>query len=203
MSDFRKFDPAELERKPLFDLMRGCIVPRPIGWTSTASASGATNLAPFSFFTMVCLVPPMISLTISRKRDGSEKDSLRNIRETGEFCVNVATLPYWERVVDSANGLPADESEFDTYGLTAVPADKVKAPRVKESPVTLECRLERVIELGPSRHPVVFGEVVLFHVDAAVMTGPLIDMDKLQPVGHLCGPFYCGLGEIMERSFQT
>jgi flavin reductase (DIM6/NTAB) family NADH-FMN oxidoreductase RutF len=177
-------------------------VPRPIGWASTLSARGVPNLAPFSFFTVVATAPPMISLTIGRRGDGGEKDTLKNIRATGEFCFNIVTRPIWEQMVDSGNGFPEDDSEFAETGLTPIPSVKIKAPRVGEAPIHFECRLHQVIELGQSRHALTIGEVVYFHVDPSCMSGKYIDMRKLQPVGRLNGFFYAALGEILERKFE-
>lgn len=202
MPDYLEIDPAVNERRQVYRTLVGAVVPRPIGWVSTVSASGRTNLAPFSFFTVVCIVPPMISLTIARNPDGSEKHTLKNIRETGEFCFNVVTEAVWKEMVDTANGFPAEDSELERTGLTALASVKVKPPRVKQVPIHFECRLHQVIELGPNRHPLVIGEVVLMHVDRACMSGGYIDMRKLQPVGRLNGYFYSTLGEIFERSFD-
>ena len=202
MSDYVQFDPATTARRQIYRLLVGSVVPRPIGWASTVSEAGVTNLAPFSFFTVVCVVPPMISLTIARNPDGSEKHTLKNIRDTGEFCFNVVTQPVWKEMVDSANGFPAEDSEFSKTGLTPIPGVKVKAPRVKEVPIHFECKLERVLELGPYKHPLVIGEVVMMHVDPACMNGNYIDMRKLDPIGRLNGFFYSTLGEILERKFD-
>jgi flavin reductase (DIM6/NTAB) family NADH-FMN oxidoreductase RutF len=202
MSNYLEFDPAIVDKRQVYRLLTGAVVPRPIGWASTVNAKGVTNLAPFSFFTVVCVIPPMISLTIARNPDGSEKHTLRNVRETGEFCFNVVTEPVWKEMVDSANAFPADDSEFAETGLTAIPSVKVKPPRVKEVPIHFECKLDRVIELGPNRHPLVIGEVVYMHVDPACMTGGYIDMKKLNPIGRLNGFFYASLGEIYERAFD-
>ena len=141
------------------DPFKAIVVPRPIGWASTVSAAGVANLAPFSFFTVVCVIPPMISLTIARNPDGSEKHTLKHIRQTGEFCINVVTQPVWREMVDSANAIPEEESEFTKTGLTPIPSLKVKPPRVKEAPIHFECKLHQVVELGPRRHPLVIGEV--------------------------------------------
>jgi len=202
MSDYLQFDPATAERRQIYRLLVGSVVPRPIGWASTVSKIGVTNLAPFSFFTVVCVVPPMISLTIARNPDRSEKHTLTNIRDTGEFCFNVVTQPVWKAMVDSANAFPADDSEFSKTGLTPIPSVKVKAPRVKEVPIHFECKLERVLELGPYKHPLVIGEVVMMHVNPACMTGNYIDMRKLDPIGRLNGFFYSTIGEIFERKFE-
>jgi flavin reductase (DIM6/NTAB) family NADH-FMN oxidoreductase RutF len=144
----------------------------------------------------------MVSLTIARSPDGGEKHTLRNIRATREFCVNLVTVPVWKEMVDSANRLPEDESEFDKTGLTEMPAVKIKAPRVAEAPIHLECKLNQVIELGPKRHPLVIGEVVYFHVDPACMTNGYFDMRKLAPIGRLNGFQYVTLGDILDRKFD-
>jgi flavin reductase (DIM6/NTAB) family NADH-FMN oxidoreductase RutF len=202
MSHYVEFDPAVADKRQIYRLLVGSVVPRPIGWASTLSSSGVANLAPFSFFTVVCVAPPMISLTIARNPDGSEKHTLKNVRDTGEFCFNVVTEPVWKEMVDSANAFPEADSEFAETGLTPIPGVKVKAPRVKEVPIHFECKLERVIELGPNRHPLVIGEVVYIHVDPACMTENYIDMKKLNPIGRLNGFFYASLGEIFERKFE-
>ena len=125
-----------------------------------------------------------------------------NDKETGEFCFNVVTMSTWEQMVDSANGIPGEQSEFDATGLTPIPATKVKAPRIKEAPIHFECKTHQVIELGPNKHPLLIGEVVYFHVDPDVMTGGYIDMKKLDPVGRLNGFWQCGIGQMLERKFE-
>src|SRR6201981_3496076 len=104
---YLEFDPAIVEKRQVYRLLTGAVVPRPIGWASTVSKSGVSNLAPFSFFTVVCVIPPMISLTIARNPDGTEKHTLKNVRETGEFCFNVVTEPVWRGMVDLDNAFPA------------------------------------------------------------------------------------------------
>jgi flavin reductase (DIM6/NTAB) family NADH-FMN oxidoreductase RutF len=202
MPDYLAIDPATADQAEIYRLLIGGVVPRPIGWASTIDAHGVPNLAPFSFFTVVAVEPPMISLTIARSGSGGENDTLKNVRATGEFCFNAVTRGVWERMVDTGNGFPESCSEFAEAGLTAIPSVKVKPPRVGESPIHFECKLERTVELGRSRHTLVIGEVVLMHVDPAIMTGKYIDMRKLDPVGRLNGYAYTALGEIMERKYQ-
>ena len=202
MPDTLTFDPAIMDTRAVYRLLIGSVVPRPIGWASTVNANGVANLAPFSFFTVVCVTPPMISLTIMRKGDGSEKHTVKNVRATGEFCFNAVTRPVWRQMVDSANGFPEGDSEFAETGLTPIPSVKVSAPRVKEAPIHFECKLDQILELGPKRQALVIGEVVYIHVDPACMTGDYIDMRKLDPVGRLNGFFYTTLGEILERKYE-
>src|SRR5260370_8725676 len=102
---------------------------------------------------------------------------------------------------DSANVFPEEDYELSEAGLTPIPCVKTKPPRVKEVPIHFECKLERVLELGPNRHPLVIGEVIYMHVDPACMTGGYIDMKKLDPVGRLNGFQYVTLGEIFQREF--
>ncbi|MGY9015121.1 MAG: flavin reductase family protein, partial [Rhodospirillales bacterium] len=127
MSDYITMDPADMERREIYRLLTGSVVPRPIGWASTINGDGITNLAPFSFFTVVCVDPPMISLTIARNPDGSEKHTLKNIKEVGDFCFNIVTTSQWKEMVNSANNIPEEESEFDATGLIPIPSEKVKS----------------------------------------------------------------------------
>jgi flavin reductase (DIM6/NTAB) family NADH-FMN oxidoreductase RutF len=129
MSEQLQIDPATTDERAVYRLLIGSVVPRPIGWASTVSATGVANLAPFSFFTVVCVSPPMISLTIMRKGDGSEKHTLKNARASGAFCFNVVTRPVWQEMVDSANGFPEDDSEFAETGLTPIPGQGQRATR--------------------------------------------------------------------------
>ncbi len=153
MADYLGFDPAIIDKRQVYRLLTGSVVPRPIGWASTVGPTGVTK------------------------------------------------QPVWKEMVDSANGFPEEDSEFSKTGLTPIPCVKIKPPRVKEVPIHFECKLERVLELGPNRHPLVIGEVIYMHVDPACMTGKYIDMRKLDPIGRLNGFFYATLGEIFEREF--
>src|ERR1700737_5414041 len=93
MTDYLEYEPAAIERRAVYRLLTGAVVPRPIGWASTISPAGRTNLAPFSFFTVVCVIPPMVSLTIARNPDRSENPPRRTTAERRDFCVNVVTAP--------------------------------------------------------------------------------------------------------------
>jgi|TARA_B110000263_G_scaffold194243_1_gene172472 flavin reductase (DIM6/NTAB) family NADH-FMN oxidoreductase RutF len=202
MVKYNEYNPSEIDRREVYRILTGSVVPRPIGWASTIDRNGKTNLAPFSFFTVVCVVPPMISLTIARNPDGSEKHTLKNIKSTKDFCFNVVTEPIWQEMVDTGNAIPEEESEFELTGLNSLPSVKIKSPRVLESPIHFECKLQQVIELGPHKHPLVIGEVVYFHVDPECMSGGYINMEKLLPIGRLNGHYYSKLGQILQREFE-
>jgi flavin reductase (DIM6/NTAB) family NADH-FMN oxidoreductase RutF len=171
-------------------------VPRPIAWVSTRSAAGVDNLAPHSFFTVSCVDPPMVQFT-----SVGRKDSLRNAVDTGEFVVCMATEPQFEQINATATNFPAGVSEFAAVGLTAEPSAMVAPPRVAESPIALECRLEHALELGDST--VVIGRVVHGVVDPDVLDGDLAGgglpaIDKLRPLARLGRNQWSTIGEVLD-----
>lgn len=166
------------------------VIPRPIGWISSASAAGHVNLAPFSFFNAVAYVPPQVMFaTTGPHRDGGWKNSLANVRETREFVANLATWDLREAVNLSSAPAPADVDEFELARLTKAAARIVRAPYVAESPVHLECVVTEIVEL-PTPDPadpntVVFGEVVGIDVaDRAIHDGR-VDALALDPIARL------------------
>jgi flavin reductase (DIM6/NTAB) family NADH-FMN oxidoreductase RutF len=187
-------DPPALSRGAFYQWMIAAIVPRPIAFVSTISASGRTNLAPFSFFNGVSAKPPLVSISINQ-RSGTPKDTMRNLRETGDFVVNVVHEPLFERMVQTSGDWPEQVSEFELTGLTAIASDVVRAPRLGESPVSFECRLHREIELGDTS--LVIGEIVRGHVDEAVVTDGRLDVEKLRPIARLGADGYTTLGRVL------
>jgi flavin reductase (DIM6/NTAB) family NADH-FMN oxidoreductase RutF len=186
-------DPAASSIHDIEKLLVGVILPRPIAFVSTIGTDGVYNLAPFSFFTAVCPKPPVICFCNSiRTRDGSKKDTLRNVEATGEFVVNVVSEDFAAQMVQCSGDYPAEVSEFAVSGLTPIPSDLVKPPRVKESRVQMECRLLQVVTVStePGGGSLVMGEVVRFHVDDAVMGNGEVDPDKLRPIGRMGGISY-------------
>ncbi|WP_448587841.1 flavin reductase family protein [Thermocrinis sp.] len=149
---------SKLSSEELYRVLTKLVAPRPIAWISTISRDGITNLAPFSFFNLVCDQPPVVMVSIGKREDGSRKDTSRNIMDTGEFVVNLVEWSLLEKVELTAKDFPPHMSEFKLSGLTPEPSREVKAPRVKESPASLECRLLKHIELYD--YDVIFGEVV-------------------------------------------
>lgn len=174
------------------------IVPRPIAFVSTVSPAGIHNLAPFSYFNGVSSRPPIVSIAIGVKRDGTPKDTLRNIEATGELVINVVTEAIATPMVLTSGEYPYEESEFEISGLTALASTAVKPPRVKECPIQLECRLEQVIRVGDDPIGLVLARVELMHVDDGVLTAGTVDPLKLKPLSRLGGNLYAALGELME-----
>lgn len=198
-------DPNDTSGRDLYRLMISTVLPRPIAWISTRSADGQVNVAPFSYFQIVGSRPPMVSVCIGvRKWQGEvvKKDTLRNIEDTGELVINIATEDTLEQLNQTSAEYPPDISEAAEVGLTTIPSDLVAPPRIAESPVHLECKRERVLMLGDEpRIGMVIAEVVRFHVADALWDAEAgaIDPRKLRPLARLGGTSYARLGEIVER----
>jgi flavin reductase (DIM6/NTAB) family NADH-FMN oxidoreductase RutF len=184
------FDPDELGAGRFYQLMTASIVPRPIAWVSSTSEDGVDNLAPHSFFTVACVAPPIVQFT-----SVGRKDSLRNIEATGEFVVSLTPEGLFEQVNATGTNYPADVSEFDALGLEREDAHRVRPPRVRDSPVALECRLHSVVGLGNSW--VVLGRVVhaAVHTDVLADDG-LPDIARLAPLSRLGRTEWGTRGEI-------
>jgi flavin reductase (DIM6/NTAB) family NADH-FMN oxidoreductase RutF len=181
-------DPADLGAG-IYPWLNSVVLPRPIAWISTTSASGVDNLAPHSFFTIAGVVPPVLSFT-----SVGTKDTLRNIQETGEFVVCVSPEPMLEQVNASATDFPAGVSEYDVLGIEREAAERVRPPRVAASPVAAECRLLQTVVFGDCT--VVFGEVVLLAVQEAVLRDGRPASDLLAPLARLGANEWSTLGEV-------
>jgi flavin reductase (DIM6/NTAB) family NADH-FMN oxidoreductase RutF len=195
-----KIDPAQLNRKEAHELFVGAVIPRPIAWVSTVNPAGIYNLAPFSFFMPMSVSPAMVGLAIGRNRQGRKKDTLINIESIRDFVVNMVVEGFAEAMNQTACEYPSEVDEFKEVRLTAVKSDLVKSPRLAESPVNLECRLDRILEFGePSRASCfVIGEVLRVHVKDEFWADGEIQFSKLNLVGRLGGDSYCRISEIFE-----
>ena len=187
----RDFDPALLGRK-VYPLLNSVVVPRPIAWVSTRSATGVDNLAPHSFFTIAGVNPGVVQFT-----SVGAKDSLRNVLATEEFVVCMCTEPLIEQVNLTGTDYPADVSEFDAVGLTREPSAVVRPFRVAESPVAIECRLAGTKEFGECT--VVFGEVVHVAVAEDVLRDDRPAIDLLRPVARLGANEWSTIGVVSSR----
>jgi flavin reductase (DIM6/NTAB) family NADH-FMN oxidoreductase RutF len=163
-----------------YRLLTAIVVPRPIAWISTMSAGGVGNLAPHSFFGVASANPPMVTFT-----SVGHKDTVRNVRETGEFVISTATEPLMQAVNDTSASVSPDVDEADAVGVEMAPSEVVAPPRVADSPASLECTVDRILEIGDS--VLVIGQVVRFTVDEAVMVDGEPDYDLMRPVSRLGG----------------
>jgi flavin reductase (DIM6/NTAB) family NADH-FMN oxidoreductase RutF len=168
-----QFDFETIDTKQRYKLLGASVTPRPIAWVSTMSPSGKLNAAPFSFFNAFGEDPPILGFSILHRTAADLKDTGANIRREKEFVVNLVGEGSLEKMNISAIDFPPDYSEFEQAGLAAAPSTKIRTPRIAESPVSFECTLFDLIELGPSR-TLVLGRIVNMHIaDDAV-----IDADK-------------------------
>ena len=186
-------DPATLSPRDAYRLLIGGILPRPIAWVSTIAPDGTCNLAPFSFFTVVCEAPPTICFAPARKPDGGKKDSLANVEATGEFVVNVVGEAQVSAMSHTSASVGPEVDEFALAGLVAVPSTVVRPPRVAGVPVAYECRLVQVVHVGgdaAGAGSLVIGSVVRVHVAAEAWRDGRIDIDVARQVGRAAGDDY-------------
>ncbi len=182
-------DPGGTSWVEVYRRLTQVVVPRPIALVSSVDEQGRSNLAPFSFFTVVSANPPYLAFSPQRSgRTGEKKDTLRNVEATRAFVVAVVTETIAEKVNQCSAPLPYGSSEFDHSCLTPAPAVKVKAPLVSESPVNLECELVEVRSYGDEGGAgnLVVGRVVLVHIDEALLDeNGLVAPARLRPVGRM------------------
>lgn len=170
--------------------LKALIAPRPIGWVSSKNAAGELNLAPFSFFNAMSDGPPTVALGINGSHsEGGFKDTLANIRETGEYVVNMVTYEIRDAMNITSEMVERAVDEFKLANLTAASSNIVSVPRVLESPVNLECKLIDVISL-PSNNPeqpnnMILGQVVGIHISDDIIQDGMIDMTKYHPLARL------------------
>jgi flavin reductase (DIM6/NTAB) family NADH-FMN oxidoreductase RutF len=186
-------DPASTDYLNSYKLLIGSVVPRPIAFVSTISPEGAFNIAPFSFFTVASSNPPVLVFTVgNRATPDPRKDTLRNITTAREFVVSIVSEEFGEKMNLTSGDYPPDVDEFQVSGLTPIPSDLVKPPRVAESHVNMECRLLYTISMSGliNGGNLVLGEVVRFHIDDSLTTNFRIDPDKLRAIGRMGGNTY-------------
>ncbi|MDQ3953390.1 MAG: flavin reductase family protein [Actinomycetota bacterium] len=180
---FREIEPARLEGREPYFLITSLVVPRPIAWVSSLSAEGVANVAPHSYFNVISSNPWILHFTST-----GEKDTLRNVRATGEFVVNVVTRELVEEMNFTSADFPPGESEFEWARLEAAASVRVAPPRVARARVAFECKLNDVVSKGNGH--MVFGDVVLAHVDEELLHEGRVDPHLLRPVGRLGGALY-------------
>lgn len=189
MYDKHRFTVSDLEGVDGYKLATGLVVPRPIGWIGTLSGAGVPNLAPYSFFNAVSGLPPTFVFSPGR---GSRKDTLANVRDVGEFTINIVTEEVVEAMNATAATFDADVDEFTACGLTAVASTRIRPPMVGECKANIECVVTQIVDIGHPDHGngLVIGEAVVFHVSEHLLSGTRIDQAELRAVGRHVGNTY-------------
>ena len=187
LRNIHSYEPRQGHGLP-HDPFNAIVGPRPIGWISTQSAAGATNLAPYSFFNAFNYTPPIVGFASI-----GFKDTVRNVQETGEFVWNLATRDLAEAMNQTCAAAPPEVSEFELAGLTPLPSTLVRPPRVGESPVTFECRSTQIVQLQGADGVkadtwLVLGEVVAIHIDKAVLKDGVYDTASAGHILRAGGP---------------
>lgn len=179
----REIDPAAMPARKVYELLTMLVVPRPIAWVSTLAVDGTPNIAPHSYFNIVSNAPPVVHFT-----SAGEKDTLRNVRATGEFVVNIVSRDLLEQMNLTAADFPSHEDEFGWANLDQTPSSVVKVPRVARARAAMECTLRQVLEIGNGR--MAFGDVVRIHTDDDLWVDGEIPPERLDAVGRLGGSAY-------------
>jgi len=183
-------------------LFNAIVAPRPIGWISTINGKGQVNLAPFSHFNLVSTSPPVVIFSCNAPADRHEKDTIANVRETGEFVTNLATWDLREPMNLSSMNAPYGVDEFELAGLEKAPSVMVKPPRVAASPASMECRLLRIVDIEPTGpgetfSNVVFGRIVGVHLDERFVDADgNFDTARAEPLTRMDGNRYSTVGRM-------
>ena len=179
-----------------YKLLTGIVVPRPIAWVSTLSETGLTNVAPFSCYTIVSNMPPMIGINIGRKA-GVRKDTATNILFNSHFVVNIADETLLEPLHQSAGEYPPQISEAQLLDLDTLPGESMPVPRLVAAPISMECRLHSVTPYGDTGAEFFVGEIRVWHIRDGLLNDGKIDSTILRPICRLGGPNYATLGKVV------
>lgn len=191
--------PSEIPHSELYGILLNAVAPRPIAWVSTLSASGQPNLAPFSFFNAMCIDPPLLGFAPGLRQPkqvdalrGEPKDTLRNVRDTKEFVVNVVTYELLNPMNVTSGEYDASVNEFELAKVTPAPSRLVRPARVAESPVSFECRLYRILDFSPAptSSSLVIGEIVYIYMNDAHIKNGRLDRNSLDLIGRMGGIQY-------------
>lgn len=180
-----------------YKLISAAVTPRPIAWTATLGPGGIVNLAPFSSFTFISYSPPKVLISVGPGTDVL-KDTLSNVIERGEFTVSAVTPELLRPMVDSSHPFPPDVGEAAALGVAMTRSREIETPFVADAGVAMECRLDRIVEVGDVHaHRLIVGDVLCFHVADALWAGDRIDPVAYDSLGRIGGPLYVTRGEIV------
>jgi flavin reductase (DIM6/NTAB) family NADH-FMN oxidoreductase RutF len=193
----KQLNPQDLSKQQNYKLLSGSVIPRPIAFVTTQDGAGNINAAPFSFFNVVNSAPPMIMISTGRN-NGKRKDTSLNIEETENFVVHITDSDNVEDVNITAAPIEREESEIERTQMELIDSTVVDAPSVNNAKVRMECKLDRLIQLGDELEgsDLIIGEVVMFHIDDQVyFEDSKINAETLQPIARLSGNDYARLGD--------
>jgi len=189
----KTIDPNSIPQPELHSYLLSAVAPRPICFASTIDATGNVNLSPFSFFNVFSSNPPIMIFSPARSgRNNSLKHTHENVKEVAEVVINIVNYPIVEQMSLSSTAYEKGINEFTKTGLTQVPSEKVKPPRVGEAPVAFECSVTEVIELAdtPGAGNLILAKVELIHINESYLTDGQLDTKKLDLVGRMGGSWY-------------
>ena len=191
---FRTIDPKSLTTQQMHKYLLAAVAPRPIALASTIDLEGNINLSPFSFFNVFSANPPIMIFSPSRRgTDATQKHTYVNVKEIPEVCISIVNYDIVEQVSLSSTAYPKEVNEFEKSGLTALQSEAIKPPRVAESPVSFECKVNQVISLGQGAGSgnLIICEVIKFHISDSVLNDEgMIDSTQLDLVGRMGGIWY-------------
>lgn len=193
--------PAGLPHGLPHDPFKSCVAPRPIAWVSSIHPDGTVNLAPYSFFNALCSDPPMVMIAFNGyHQHGGEKDTLYNIKASGEFVVNMVPLALKDAMNDTTANVAHEVDEFELAGLASEASELVKPPRVKQAPIHLECEFFEEIELPCSLpgsiNRAIIGSVLGVHIRDEVLVDGLVDLSLIKPLARLGYMQYTAVDEL-------
>lgn len=203
MHETTEFDFATLSGRDRYKLLIGAVVPRPIAWVTTISATGVVNAAPFSFFNCLSADPAILAIGVEYRPDTSQKDTGRNIRDTLAFTVNIVSAPLLDAMNITATAFAPGHDELALAGLSPRPGVRVPCPAIAESPAAFECRHHTTLAIGRSRE-IILGQVVYAHLHSAIVNDRLhVDPARLDAMGRMGGHGYTTTRDVFDLPTLT
>ena len=194
-------DTAKIPYLHVYKILTASVAPRPIAWAGTRSKDGVNNLAPFSFYNAFSSNPPIVGFSCIPKTDGSNKDSLQNVKDTECFTLSCVSHNLVKAMSKSAALLDPEEDEFTYAEITPAEAHSIPVPYVKEALIIFECKLNQIVSFGdlPGSGNLILGHITHIHVDDSIaQENGRIDFEKLDPVGRLAGNWYSTIRDKFE-----
>ncbi|MCO5073064.1 MAG: flavin reductase family protein [Rhizobiaceae bacterium] len=195
-------DAKGLDESQSYKLISAAVTPRPIAWTATLVRDGGVNIAPFSSFTFISYSPPKVLISVGPGTDVL-KDTLINVTDRREFTISSVTPEFLRPMVDSSHAFAPEISEAARLDIAMAPSAQIETPFVSGAQVAMECRLDRIVEVGDDHaHRLIIGTVVCFHVADELWRGDRIDAAAYASLGRIGGPLYVTRGEIVRAQIS-